>query len=69
MDAELSSSTKTDNDILPPTETRELYRPEIDTSGVDERKLIRKIDIRVIPCLAVLYLLKYELSLMVNFVI
>ncbi|KAG6851216.1 hypothetical protein H0H93_015226 [Arthromyces matolae] len=37
----------------------QLYRPEIDTSSVDERKLLRKIDLRVIPWLALLYLLNF----------
>ena len=40
-----------------PAET--LYRPEIDTSGVDERKLLRRIDWHVVPWLAVLYLLNF----------
>lgn len=36
-----------------------IYRPEVDTSKIDERKLIRKIDIGIIPWLAVLYLLNF----------
>lgn len=35
----------------------EVYRPDVDTSGVDERKLMRKIDLRLIPFLALLYLM------------
>jgi hypothetical protein len=35
----------------------EVYRPDIDTSGIDEKKLIRKVDWHVIPWLALLYLL------------
>jgi hypothetical protein len=35
----------------------ELYRPDVDISDVDERKLMRKIDLRLIPWLAGLYLL------------
>ncbi|KII93819.1 hypothetical protein PLICRDRAFT_101571 [Plicaturopsis crispa FD-325 SS-3] len=35
------------------------YRPDVDVSGVDERKLLRKIDIHVIPWLALLYLLNF----------
>ena len=35
------------------------YRPEVDTSDVDERKLMRKIDWHVVPWLAVLYLLNF----------
>ncbi|KAI0034264.1 MFS general substrate transporter [Vararia minispora EC-137] len=37
--------------------THEIYRPDVDTSGVDEKKLIRKIDLRLIPWLAGLYFL------------
>lgn len=36
-----------------------VHRPEIDTSGVDERKLMRKIDWHVVPWLGVLYLLNF----------
>lgn len=36
-----------------------LYRPEIDTSGIDEKKLMRRIDLHIIPWLAVLYLLNF----------
>jgi hypothetical protein len=34
-----------------------LYQPDVDVSGVDEIKLMRRIDYRVIPWLALLYLL------------
>jgi hypothetical protein len=36
-----------------------VYRPEIDVSSVDERKLMRRIDWHVVPWLAVLYLLNF----------
>ena len=36
-----------------------IYREDIDTSSVDERKLIRKIDMRLIPWLSLLYLLSF----------
>jgi hypothetical protein len=36
-----------------------VHRPDVDTSRVDERKLMRKIDIRIVPWLAVLYLLNF----------
>ena len=36
-----------------------LYCPDVDTSGIDERKLMRKIDWHVVPWLAVLYLLNF----------
>ncbi|KZV75499.1 MFS general substrate transporter [Peniophora sp. CONT] len=35
----------------------DVYRPEVDTSSVDERKLMRKIDLRLVPFLALLYLM------------
>jgi len=36
-----------------------VYHPEVDTSGIDERKVLRKIDWHVVPWLAVLYLLNF----------
>lgn len=36
-----------------------LYRPEVDVSTVDEKKLMRRIDWHVVPWLAVLYLLNF----------
>ena len=36
-----------------------VYRPEVDTSGVDEKKLMRRIDWHVVPWLALLYLLNF----------
>ena len=36
-----------------------LYNDHIDTSGVDERKLVRKLDWRLIPWLSFLYLLSF----------
>lgn len=40
-------------------QTKQVYRPEIDTSDIDEKKLMRKVDWHVIPWLALLYLLSY----------
>ena len=37
----------------------DVYRPDVDTSGIDERKLMRRIDWHVVPWLAVLYLLNF----------
>ncbi|KAG8219718.1 hypothetical protein J3R82DRAFT_686 [Butyriboletus roseoflavus] len=37
----------------------ELYKPEVDTSKVDERMLLRKMDIRIVPWLGLLYLLNF----------
>ncbi|KAF9073199.1 MFS general substrate transporter [Rhodocollybia butyracea] len=39
--------------------TTPLYNEHIDVSGVDERKLLRKIDIALIPWLSLLYLLSF----------
>ncbi|KAJ7180779.1 MFS general substrate transporter [Mycena filopes] len=36
-----------------------IYNPGIDTSGVDERKLMRKVDLRLIPWFSLLYLLSF----------
>ncbi|KAF8632919.1 hypothetical protein AX15_001640 [Amanita polypyramis BW_CC] len=35
------------------------YKPEVDVSGVDERKLMRKVDFALIPWLSFLYLLSF----------
>ncbi|KAH9479340.1 MFS-type transporter cnsO [Psilocybe cubensis] len=37
----------------------EVYNAHVDTSGVDERKLMRKIDLALIPWLSFLYLLSF----------
>ena len=36
-----------------------LYNDHIDVSGVDERRLVRKLDLRLIPWLSLLYLLSH----------
>ena len=36
-----------------------LYNPHVDVSGVDERKLIRKVDLALVPWLSLLYLLSF----------
>ena len=38
---------------------KQIFNPDVDTSGVDERKLIRKIDFALIPWLSLLYLLSF----------
>lgn len=40
-------------------QTVPLYNAHIDVSGVDERKLLRKMDLWLIPWLSVLYLLSF----------
>ncbi|KAF8967756.1 MFS general substrate transporter [Flammula alnicola] len=37
----------------------EIYNAEVDTSGVDEKKLVRKMDLALIPWLSFLYLLSF----------
>ncbi|CAE6446279.1 unnamed protein product [Rhizoctonia solani] len=36
-----------------------VYQADIDTSGIDEKKLLRKVDMRLIPWLSLLYLLSF----------
>jgi len=36
-----------------------VYNPDVDVSGVDEAKLVRKIDWRLLPWLSFLYLLSF----------
>lgn len=36
-----------------------LYKPEVDTSAVDEQRLLRKMDVRIVPWLGLLYLLNF----------
>ncbi|KAI0689566.1 MFS general substrate transporter [Cytidiella melzeri] len=60
----MSSKGYTPKDSEPTVEEKvvddpQLYRPEVDVSSVDERKLIRRIDWHVVPWLAVLYLLNF----------
>lgn len=38
---------------------KKIFNAGVDTSGVDERKLLRKIDIALIPWLSFLYLLSF----------
>ncbi|SRR6266478_2193617 len=42
-----------------PQLTPSLYRPEVDTSAIDPRKLKRKVDFRLLPWLTLLYLMNY----------
>lgn len=36
-----------------------IYRDDVDTSGIDEKKLMRRVDWHVIPWLSLLYLLNF----------
>ena len=36
-----------------------IYNPSVDVSGIDEAKLIRKVDYRLLPWLSFLYLLTF----------
>ncbi|KAJ3827529.1 MFS general substrate transporter [Lentinula raphanica] len=42
-----------------PTTSTPLYNEHVDVSGIDERKLLRKIDLALIPWLSLLYLLSF----------
>ena len=48
----VATSTEADGNL-------NLFNPDVDTSGVDERKLLRKIDFALIPWLSLLYLLSF----------
>jgi hypothetical protein len=52
-DNEKSSTLETERPVP------ELYNAHMDVSGVDERKLLRKMDLWLIPWLSVLYLLSF----------
>jgi hypothetical protein len=49
----VATSTETDGNL------KQIFNPDVDTSGVDERKLMRKIDLALIPWLSFLYLLSF----------
>ena len=53
---ELVTAAQTQN---VPSLTPSLYRPEVDTSAIDPRKLKRKIDFRLLPWLTLLYLMNF----------
>ena len=40
-------------------QSEDVYAAEVATSEVDERKLMRKVDLRLIPWLSLLYLLSF----------
>lgn len=52
----MEKSTYTAEKSIPPDQ---IYRPDVDTSKVDERKLMRRVDIHVIPWLTFVYLLNF----------
>lgn len=52
----MKKSTYTAEKSIPPDQ---IYRPDVDTSKVDERKLMRRVDIHVIPWLTFVYLLNF----------
>lgn len=37
----------------------ELYKPKVDSSEVDEQTLLRKMDVRIVPWLGLLYFLNF----------
>jgi len=54
-----SSIAKNSHSSVGVNDSSALYRPEIDTSNVDSKKLMRRVDIHVIPWLALLYLANF----------
>ncbi|KAI0830622.1 MFS general substrate transporter [Trametes gibbosa] len=60
MSLETASQNDHENrDDVVVEDAKEIYHPDVDTSGVGERKLLRRIDLHVVPWLAVLYLLNF----------
>ncbi|KAJ4002442.1 MFS general substrate transporter [Lentinula boryana] len=53
------SDQKLEQTSLSEPKIDELYRPEVNTDGIDEKKLMRRIDLHVIPWLAILYFLNF----------
>ncbi|KAH8102511.1 MFS general substrate transporter [Cristinia sonorae] len=53
------ASKEHDLDTVSISEQDNVFRPDVDTSDVDERLVMRKIDWHVVPWLAVLYLLNF----------
>ncbi|THG94934.1 hypothetical protein EW026_g6627 [Hermanssonia centrifuga] len=59
MSSSHSSEKDLEEDVQVKPAPHNVYRPEIDVSGIDEAKLLRRIDWHVVPWLAVLYLLNF----------
>lgn len=58
-DEDLEQVETTSVQVPPPAPDPSLYRPDVDTSAIDPRKLKRKIDFRLVPWLALLYLMNF----------
>jgi hypothetical protein len=52
-------SVSAEEPTIAPVQHEHMYGEGIDTSDIDDRKLIRKIDLRLIPWLSFLYLLSF----------
>ncbi|OBZ79581.1 hypothetical protein A0H81_00866 [Grifola frondosa] len=59
IETALTKELKGQEVILEPSCDTGIYCPDVDTSGVDERKLMRRIDWHIVPWLALLYLLNF----------
>lgn len=64
----MANNSLSDKEHIPPNELGDgakkaprdtVYNPGVDVSGIDERKLMRKVDSRTVPWLAFLYLLAF----------
>ena len=60
MEKRTPSPDGSDKEAIPSvSDEKQIFNANVDTSGVDERKLIRKIDMALIPWLSFLYLLSF----------
>ena len=59
MSSESADNVSEEQEIVFTVPDNDVYRPEVDTSGIDERRLMRRIDWHVVPWLAILYLLNF----------
>ena len=51
-------ASENEKKVVPPSEESGAY-DDVETSSVNERKLIRKLDVRLLPAVTILYLLSF----------
>lgn len=59
MEKRTPSPDGLDTEAISTQAHEKIFNADVDTSGVDERKLLRKIDIALIPWLSLLNLLSF----------
>ncbi|KAF9076155.1 MFS general substrate transporter [Rhodocollybia butyracea] len=59
MDSKLDEKSSVSEKNVALSPHGELYRPEVNTDGIEEKKLMRRIDLHIIPWLAILYFLNF----------